>query len=106
MKKLTTLVAFAALMIFAAGCHTPGGDQVKGDTAPGKTATRQEKLSVDLFVMSQCPYGIQAENIVIPLSAELGSRVDLKLYFVGEEIEAGVPHSLHGEAEVKADLYP
>ncbi|HOC98297.1 MAG TPA: hypothetical protein PKH54_00010 [Myxococcota bacterium] len=109
MKNVLSVLALVALVAFA-GCHNKRADQVK--TPDGAAVAAQadvvqpavRKLSVDLHVMSQCPYGVQAENILIPIAEELRDNIDLKIHFVGDEVEAGVPESLHGETEVKADL--
>ena len=44
-----------------------------------------KKLPVELYVMSSCPYGVQAENGLFPALKALGDTVDLTLGFIGDE---------------------
>ncbi len=107
MKKNFGVVGIVALIMAFSGCHTTKGDLVKEESVQAASMKDQpaaRALKVDLYVMSQCPYGVQAENILIPLSEELSPRIDLELFFVGTEPQPGVPGSLHGETEVMADL--
>ena len=80
------------------------------------------KPEVELFVMSYCPYGVQAEQELLPFFEKYGDTIDFKLRFiVGKEetsTESGNGQikftSLHGEPElienkrqmVIAELYP
>jgi hypothetical protein len=47
---------------------------------------QEGKPLVELFVMADCPYGIRAENALIPLLRQMGDQVDLKLYFIADEV--------------------
>ena len=60
--------------------------------------------SVDMYVMSQCPYGVQAENAIAPALKTLGKSIDFNLYFIGSADASGNFQSLHGEPEVKGDM--
>jgi len=40
---------------------------------------------IELFVMSQCPYAIQAEKNIIPVIKELKEKVDFTICFIAEE---------------------
>ena len=70
------------------------------------------KLKVELYVMSQCPYGVQAENGVIPAVKALNKSVDLELAYIASETPAVAGstdtkaqfQSLHGPGEVAEDL--
>lgn len=80
------------------------------------------KPAVELFVMSYCPYGVQAEQELLPFFEKYGDRIDFKLRFIVNEKEASEEKtsgeiaftSLHGEPElienkrqmVIAELYP
>lgn len=74
----------------------------------------KEKVTLELFVMSQCPFGVQAEQALMPIVQELGERLEFKLYFVGWYNSNQVIESMHGQAEVAenhrqaviAKLYP
>ena len=43
---------------------------------------KSDKPKVELFVMTHCPYGTQAEKGIIPAIKALGSKVDAKIRFV------------------------
>lgn len=57
---------------------------------------KTDKPSVELFVMSHCPYGTQAEKGILPVIRTLGDKVDFKVRFVY--------YAMHGEKEVKEQL--
>jgi len=53
---------------------------------------KSEKPKVELFVMSMCPYGTQAEKGLIPALETLGDKIDFDLRFVS--------YAMHGKDEV------
>ncbi|MGC8812154.1 MAG: DsbA family protein [Candidatus Aenigmatarchaeota archaeon] len=68
-------------------------------------APDKEKPEVNLFVMSFCPYGVQAENLMKPVFDLLGTKADIKVHFIvnvgGDTIDS--VDSLHGANEAKED---
>jgi len=58
--------------------------------------TSGETVSVELFVMSHCPFGTQAEKGIIPVIKALGANVDFKLRFVY--------YVMHGKTEIDEQL--
>ena len=80
------------------------------------------KPEIELFVMSYCPFGVQAEQELLPFLETYGDTIDFKLRFIIRKEEASVEDvsgdirftSLHGEPElmenkrqmVIAELYP
>ncbi|RKU22930.1 hypothetical protein C6500_02945 [Candidatus Poribacteria bacterium] len=80
------------------------------------------KPEIELFVMSYCPYGVQAEQELLPFFEKYGDTIDFKLRFIVGKNEASEKKtseqveftSLHGEPElienkrqmVIAELYP
>ena len=56
-----------------------------------KDVPKSDKPKVELFVMTHCPYGTQAEKGFIPAMKELGSNVDAKIRFVH--------YFMHGDKE-------
>lgn len=66
---------------------------------------KTEKPSVELFVMSFCPYGVRAEDNIMPIIDLLKDKIDFKVRFIvnvnGEKIED--VSSLHGINEAKED---
>jgi len=59
---------------------------------PGSTSVP----SVELFVMSYCPYGLQMEKGILPVIKLLGSKIDFELKFVN--------YVMHGEEEIEENL--
>ncbi|MYK18340.1 hypothetical protein F4055_09280, partial [Candidatus Poribacteria bacterium] len=48
---------------------------------------RMGKPTLELFVMSYCPFGVQAEEKIIPIVKEFGDKIDFKLQFIADEKE-------------------
>lgn len=76
--------------------------------APARAATAAKKIKLDLYVMSLCPYGVQAENGVIPAVRSLSEFVELNLSFIGGQTPSplGTPlfTALHGEPETAENI--
>lgn len=62
-------------------------------TPTGALAERagQKKLQLELFVMSLCPYGMEAERILLPLVEQFAEWVELKIYFIADEVGKSPP---------------
>lgn len=60
-------------------------------TEEEKEITKSDKPKAELFVMTHCPYGTQAEKGFIPMMNAMGSSVDAKIRFVH--------YFMHGETE-------
>lgn len=58
-----------------------------------KDLVKSDKPQVELFVMTHCPYGTQAEKGLIPAIKSLGTNVDVKIRFVH--------YFMHGDKEEK-----
>ena len=117
--------------------HSPGFDQLVEQVMPEVDHSRTQlslkqileqrmrgpmKPEVELFVMSYCPYGVQAEQELLPFFETYGDTIDFKLRFIVGKEEASEEKtseqveftSLHGEPElienkrqmVIAELYP
>ena len=71
---------------------------------------RMGKPTVELFVMSYCPYGVQAEEKIIPIVKKFGDKIDFQLQFIAQEKEAPSAQdimpftSLHGYPEVAENI--
>ncbi|MEM5799239.1 MAG: thioredoxin domain-containing protein [Candidatus Aenigmatarchaeota archaeon] len=65
-----------------------------------------EKPQVDLYVMSFCPYGVQAENAIKPVFDLLKNKANFRILFIanvnGEDYKS--VDSLHGPNEAMEDL--
>lgn len=67
---------------------------------------KSDKPLVELFVMSFCPYGVQAENAMKPVVDLLGDSADFKIKFI-VNVAGTTPdsvQSLHGAPEAMEDL--
>ena len=71
---------------------------------------RMGKPTLELFVMSYCPFGVQAEEKIIPIVKRFGDKIDFKLRFIAREKESPSPQditpftSLHGYPEVAENI--
>jgi len=72
--------------------------------AASTEVTKSDKPVVQLFVMSQCPYGVQAENSMKPVLDALKDKISFELRFIANADGKGGFSSLHGQAEVDEDL--
>jgi preprotein translocase subunit YajC len=57
---------------------------------------KSDKPSVELFVMSYCPYGTQIEKGILPAIEALKDKIDFKLKFVD--------YAMHGEKELQENM--
>jgi len=49
------------------------------------SSSDEKVMKIDLFVMSMCPYGTQAEQMFYTLLKEYGNLFDINIYFVASE---------------------
>lgn len=84
-------------------------------TQPPATVTKSDKPTVELFTMSYCPYGNQAEAGIIPVAKLLTKSVEIvPRYVIYANYQGGGPNycidkdskycSLHGINEIKQDV--
>ncbi|MVM33112.1 hypothetical protein GO755_23930 [Spirosoma sp. HMF4905] len=71
--------------------------------AIAKQLNSQRSLTVELFVMSQCPFGVRAEEALIPIVKEFGRQVDFQLHYIASTTGPNQFRSLHGPDEVAED---
>lgn len=77
-----------------AGSMNPISDKTdSGVETQEEEIPKSNKPVVELFVMTHCPYGTQAEKGIIPTIKALGDSVDAKIRFVH--------YTMHGEKEDK-----
>lgn len=62
------------------------------------------KVKVELWVMSECPYGTVAEGSLLKVRDALGAQMDLSVHFVLEFTSDGKLASMHGESELEKDM--
>jgi hypothetical protein len=93
--KMVSRVALLVSAVVIAAC---------GKEAPKAEKPKVEPVAkVDLYVMSKCPYGVQAEMTFGEVKEKLGDAVALNIHFIGRAGEGGKLESMHGDAEVSAD---
>lgn len=63
---------------------------------PPADVEKSDKPEVQLFIMSHCPFGTQAEKGIIPVAELLGDKIDFEIKFVN--------YAMHGEKEVNEQL--
>lgn len=63
------------------------------------TAPVAEKADMTVWVVSQCPYGIQAMNGLYYVAELFGDKVDINVRYITDIDSNGNPTSMHGEAE-------
>lgn len=101
MRKLPSLMSALACLMVA------GVVDVRAEAA----AKSDKTVPVDLYVMSQCPWGVRAEDVLIPAAKSLAPHVDLRLLYIADAKPdpsgaAGKMQfaSMHGDPEVQENL--
>ena len=116
MNKATAVVGF--ILSFIAGMmlmwaiQVRGGGSITADKSSSASqggAARPTKLNAgavkaEFYVMSQCPYGVQAVNGVKDAIDKLGADVDFQIDFIGNATPDGNMSSMHGPTEVTGDI--
>ena len=74
-----------------------------GSACSRKPPQHAEKpVTLDLWVMSQCPFGTHVESLVGKIVGVMGALVETKIHFIVED-QNGKLVSLHGDDEVARD---
>lgn len=74
------------------------------DCAGQKVCRLETKAKLDLFVMSQCPYGTKALDVMPPVLDAFKGELDFNVHYIANEIEPGKFQSLHGQPEVDENI--
>lgn len=105
-QKYNSFMTKDGRMLFPSGINL---DEQAAQSAKTNSDTnaipKSDKPKAELFVMSFCPYGVQAEGFMKPVVDLLGSKADIRVRFIaqaGNGIDS--VQSLHGSAEAKEDL--
>jgi len=88
---------------FFAGMQNFSADVPQENVSVQAGSAAGNKVALDFYVMSQCPYGTQVEDTIAPVLDALGSSVDFSLNFIAREASGGFS-SLHGQNEVSGDI--
>ena len=75
-------------------------DAKKAEEDMAKNMPKTEKPVVDLYVMSFCPFGNQAEDTMMPAYALLKNKVDFNFRYI-VNTNGNTVESLHGQKEVE-----
>jgi hypothetical protein len=70
--------------------------QAQAQAKPAAEIPKTDKPTVELFVMSYCPYGTQIEKGILPVISALGTKIDYKLKFVS--------YAMHDKKELDENL--
>ncbi|MBI5537520.1 MAG: hypothetical protein HY898_32660, partial [Deltaproteobacteria bacterium] len=100
MNKATAVVGFilsfiaGMMLMWAIQVRSGGGitPDSKGPAAGGAarpTKVNPGAVKVEMYVMSQCPYGVQAVNGVKDAIDKLGADVDFQIEFIGNSTPDG-----------------
>ncbi len=74
-----------------------------GTATAGHAKDKGEPAKLEMFVMSECPYGVQVENAVAPVKKQLGDKLDVSINYIGSGDKSSLS-SMHGPGEVKGDI--
>lgn len=74
-------------------------------TALSCTKNRSPKPVMDLYVMSHCPFGIRAEDIILGFIGNFDSHVKLHVRYIVSKQGTNGYTSLHGPTELDEDLH-
>lgn len=66
--------------------------QQTSSQASSQSYPKTDKPKVELFVMSHCPYGVKAQEILVPVMKLLGESAEIKTRFVS--------YAMHGKIEI------
>lgn len=85
---------------FVQGAVPLSADSPISQTRPSADTLKSDKPTVELFVMSHCPYGTQMEKGMIPVVRELKEDIDFEIKFVNYAM-----HPTQGEVEEQLNQY-
>jgi hypothetical protein len=62
------------------------------------------KVEINLYIMSRCPYGVQAIQQIQDITVQSGGEVGINIDYIGTEGKGGTLNSMHGDEEVQGDI--
>jgi glutaredoxin len=85
---------------------TASSPRVTPSPTPVPEPVKSSQPSTELFVMSFCPYGVQAENAMEPVVGLLGTKANITIRYIASVngTTTDSVKSLHGPTEAKEDL--
>jgi hypothetical protein len=118
-QAMDVYITLDGKLIFPSGIEittdTANTDNTNTNTNTTSDIPKKDKTVADLFVMSFCPYGNQAEEIMMNVVDLLKNKADIKLhYIIYSNYQGGGPTycldkeskycSMHGVQEVSQDI--
>ncbi len=79
-------------------------DQKAAEEEAEKKIPKADKPTVDLYVMSFCPYGNKAEDTIKPVYDLLKDKADFNFHYIVNSDSNGKINSLHGQPEVDQNM--
>lgn len=72
------------------------GKVSRPEQSEAQSVPKSDKPKVELFVMSHCPFGVQAEKGILPVVELLGDKIDFSVKFVY--------YAMHGKEEIDEEM--
>ncbi|MDD1670989.1 MAG: DsbA family protein [Methanomicrobiales archaeon] len=97
-------------LLFTSSYNMKGGTTPTPTSSPTPTPVpepvKTSRPSVELFVMSFCPFGTQAEGVMNPVIGLLGTKANITVRYIAsvQGTTADSVQSLHGPTEAVEDL--
>ncbi len=64
---------------------------------------KKDKPELDAFIVSNCPYGLQMQRVLVPVMNALGSSANIKIRYIGS-VSGDKITSMHGDNEAQENL--
>lgn len=83
-------------LLFLEGINMIEASTTVQEEAESQTGPKRDNPDVKLFVMSYCPYGLQAQKMFLPVYDLLKDKAEMAVYFVN--------YIMHGKQEIDENL--
>ena len=74
------------------------------DCSTSKACRENKENTLDLFVMSQCPYGTQALDAMKEVLNNFKDKINFNIHYIANQNQDGTFDSLHGQPEVDENI--
>ena len=64
---------------------------------------KKDKPELDAFIVSNCPYGLQMQRVLVPVMNALSSSANIKIRYIGS-VSGNTIISMHGDTEAQENL--
>ena len=109
-RNITIYATKDCSLLFTSSYNMKGGTTPTPTSSPTPTPVpepvKSARPSTELFVMSFCPFGVQAETAMEPVVRLLGTKADITVRYIAsvQGTTLDTVKSLHGLTEAKEDL--